>query len=448
MLKLKYDHNQPEQTPPAPASLEQRKPTAIADQNKSTIQRILATESKAKKARGSSAKNPTAKPSTPLFDFQDTEAAWQMYCQKYGDPGVKPTEITIQELRQSRDRPRADYLITWPEQHSPGTQTFTIRQSNSKGIIIYRFPHDPALPGLRQLVETDKALKLIKKQVPRARGKLKRLSVVRYRPESRAIIKHTMDNHVYYARCVRKDDYQPLLQSREVIQDSRFKLPQPAGLWHQGYVVWEQEAPGENLHQLIANQEPSTANAFPEIFRSILDCLQSVWELRVPKNQKAYNLESHHSNARKVIARFRMHDDFYRNFEKAAVQLAPFSSRWTPTATAHNDFYDDQVIIGPEQEIIMVDYDSIAAGDPMLDVGRFLAYAKWANLKDPRPAFENAYDIMRHAALEQFEWNATDLNIREAICIFGLCQFPATRPGDRAVTQLENGIAEILDLLN
>lgn len=42
--------------------------------------------------------------------------------------------------------------------------------------------------------------------------------------------------------------------------------------------------------------------------------------------------------------------------------LDDFVREWRPTALAHNDFYDDQLILTPERELALVDYEEVAPG--------------------------------------------------------------------------------------
>ena len=42
--------------------------------------------------------------------------------------------------------------------------------------------------------------------------------------------------------------------------------------------------------------------------------------------------------------------------------------------------YDDQLILTPERELALVDYEEVGPGDPMLDVGNFLAHLSWSVL--------------------------------------------------------------------
>ena len=57
--------------------------------------------------------------------------------------------------------------------------------------------------------------------------------------------------------------------------------------------------------------------------------------------------------------------------------LSPFVDAWQPTALAHNDFYDDQMLFTPDTgRLALVDFEETAPGDPLLDVGVMLAHLR------------------------------------------------------------------------
>ena len=104
-----------------------------------------------------------------------------------------------------------------------------------------------------------------------------------------------------------------------------------------------------------------------------------------------------------------------------ASALHPFVDAWQPTAIAHNDFYDDQMLIANDTgRLAMVDFEEIGPGDPMMDVGNLLAHQHRAALRGAPEAVEEYRQAFRAAALERFGWDPQELNLREAYCLFRL----------------------------
>jgi Ser/Thr protein kinase RdoA (MazF antagonist) len=75
-----------------------------------------------------------------------------------------------------------------------------------------------------------------------------------------------------------------------------------------------------------------------------------------------------------------------------------------PLGLAHGDFYDDQLLITPEQ-VSIIDLDEVRAGHPLLDVGTFVAHLSVGSAESLRAAFLDAcdregIDVGRSAAFE------------------------------------------------
>ncbi|MXZ91525.1 MAG: hypothetical protein F4W95_14460 [Chloroflexi bacterium] len=382
---------------------------------------------------------PETLPETRL-EWDNPAWAWQQYVDAFGPPDCEPERIRVYEVRRSRERGRGEYIIRWPSGHEPKRLPFTVRWSERNGLRVFRYPDDPALPGLADIADPDQALACIREYVPGVDGDQLSVRVIRYRPESRAVLRHKVGNERYYARAVRRSDFAPLVASRELVQQTRFALPETGGAWDGGCVVWEKEAAGRNLRAMLAAGEQPDIDA-------VLDCIESVWDLPFSDTLPPYDLLEHHRGARRTVARGAQDDDTYRELERAVKELAPFAGGWRPTGMAHNDFYDDQMVARPDGGIVMVDYDSIGPGEPMLDIGRFLAYAKHGAAKGKADGYAACYETFRAAALARYAWPEHELNLREAVCLFGLCGFPATRPGKRAMGRLQEGIGMVNELL-
>ena len=68
-----------------------------------------------------------------------------------------------------------------------------------------------------------------------------------------------------------------------------------------------------------------------------------------------------------------------------------------------------------------MDFEEAGPGDPMLDVGNFLAHLMWrARLGRQRENDASAgfHDVFRQAALDRFRWSERELALREAVCLF------------------------------
>ena len=219
-----------------------------------------------------------------------------------------------------------------------------------------------------------------------------------------------------YARLMRPADVPPFLRARAVATRSGFAIPGLAGAWGDGGIVWLTEARGKNLRQRIRKGKAPD----PML---LLERLESLW--RVPPAEHDLPPISLHRAYSRALKSFRHnlrdHADAARQLEALAANIGPFVESWQPSAMAHNDFYDDQLIVMAPDKIALVDLEDIAPGDPMLDVGNFLAHLSWSTRFGSRRHSENCAgyrDALRHAALDRFNWDARELAMREAVCLF------------------------------
>ena len=137
---------------------------------------------------------------------------------------------------------------------------------------------------------------------------------------------------------------------------------------------------------------------------------------------RAFDLAGAYGKAKRTFRHaLRDDDDARRTLDTATEALEPFARSWRPTPIAHNDCYDDQMLVLPDGRIALVDFEEAGPGDPLLDVGNFLAHLQWAarfGRKRKTDASGPYHERFRAAALERFGWSERDLDLREPICLF------------------------------
>jgi aminoglycoside phosphotransferase (APT) family kinase protein len=210
-----------------------------------------------------------------------------------------------------------------------------------------------------------------------------------------------------------------LLTTAGLANLSGFNLPKIVGSWAEGGVVWIANVKGETVRTAIKKgRAPDT--------RRILDGLDELWNAEIEPNA-GHPLD--------VAGGFKMTDELLCHLLKSdkSLQLLdhikewlrPFSATWQPTHPAHNDFHDDQLLITPEDELALVDFEETGPGDPMMDVGNMLAHLRWmAHFNRPQKAFRAYHDRFRSDALARFGWDAEELDLREAYSVFRLVPGP------------------------
>ena len=330
-----------------------------------------------------------------------------------------PLRIRVRQFSHNPGRTAlVSYVAEWaPEDFIP-EEIFTLRLDAGRPLAFSRYPEDPSLPGLAEAAEPDSALRLLNRHVLAIPRRSVRVDMVRYRPGSRAVLRHRSGKVRLYVRVLRPAAIAKLLDASDLIQHSGFAAPRVAGCWAEGGVVWLSEIPGGNVRRRMRRGRPPAPEA-------LLDGLESLWAAPYGSGERAFDLAGAYRRAKRTFGHaLRDHDEARRALERAVQALEPFARSWRPTAIAHNDFYDDQMLALPDGRIALVDFEEAGPGDPLLDVGNFLAHLRWtAHIGRTRKTDASGayHEQFRTAALDRFDWSERDLDLREAICLFRIC---------------------------
>ena len=337
------------------------------------------------------------------------------------------------------------YFAEWPPEAYLPWQHFNVRAERGRPVEVFQFPNDRSLPGLPQAVDPGAALSLVKEHVLAFGARRMRVEVVRYRPGSRAVLRHRVGRLGLYARVIRPASLSPFLGGWELIARSSFVAPRVVGHWADGGVVWLSEIPGKNLRRLIRRgTQPDSA--------ALLDGLATLWTQReVGPQRQPFNLSSAYGRAKRSFRHFARDNDGTSALIKRIIQtMDPFVESWRPSSIAHNDFYDDQILVLDDGRLALVDLEEAGPGDPMLDVGNFLAHLRWSARFGSQREGSGAtsyLDEVRGASLERFAWNERDLNLREAVCLFRISTNAIRHPREDWRDRLHAGLSLVAEVL-
>ena len=178
----------------------------------------------------------------------DSGWIWRTYLRQYGRPDEYPYRIRVRQFAHSLGRVAlVSYELEWRADEYIPSQHLAIRVERDKPTEMFRYPEDSRLPGLSKAAHPDTALELMNRYVLAMRARRAGVELIRYRPASRAVLRHRAGRVRFYARVMRPDAVAPLLAAQEVIGQSGFVLPRLAGYWEEGGVAWFSEVPGGNL---------------------------------------------------------------------------------------------------------------------------------------------------------------------------------------------------------
>lgn len=376
----------------------------------------------------------------------DAEWVWGSYLERFGEPGTDPHRIRIRQFAHSLGRVAlVSYEVEWrPDEYLP-SEHLAIRFERDRPAELFRYPDDHRLPGLSEVAQPESTLGLLNRHVLAMRARRARVELIRYRPASRAVLRHSVGRTRFYARVMRPDAVTPLLTAQELVEQSEFVLPRLAGYWADGGVVWFSQIPGRNLRELIQSGDLPDPTL-------LLNCLQTLWNVsHVPEGTRAFNLAGAYRRAkRSFIHNVRDDGETQGSLRTAIGSLDPFVRSWRPTGLAHNDFYDDQMLLLRDGRIALVDFEEAGPGDPMLDVGNFLAHLRWSSRFGSEKGREGSgacHQVLRQAALERFRWTERELAYREAVCLFRICTNTIRRPRGDWHSRLRAGISLVNEIL-
>ncbi len=387
----------------------------------------------------------TGLPELPLL-FDD-EWVWQLYHSHFGAPESGPSRFRI---RQFSYNPRRYAVLTcaaeWPEDEFRPEDWFVIQMERGKPARIFEYRQDPALPGLAAAGSPESAAGLLNKYVLSLPPRRVVVDTVRYRPGSRAVLRYKVGKVRFYGRAIRPPKVSLLAGAAELSERSGWTLPRLAGVWPEGGVVWLAEIPGQNLRKFI--RQGNRPDPGP-----IFDGLERLWAAPGPSGSgHAFNLHSAYRRAKRVLRQaVGDESESRRLLRRITGTLDPFVDSWQPVTLAHNDLYDDQMVVAPDGKLALVDFEETGPGDPLLDVGNFLAHLRWSAHFGGEPEGTSSdayYRLLRSAALERFGWEERALDSREAVCLFRICTNPVRHLSTDWHCRLTRGLRLVDDVLD
>ena len=386
-----------------------------------------------------------ALPQLPLFF--DSEWVCGAFLEHLPADYGEPERIRIHHFIHSIGR-RAlvSFEVHWPADRYLPPEYFVAKTNGDGAVELSRYPQDSRLPGLRKAAEPSGVLALANEHVFTMPARRARVQLIRYRPEFRAVLRHRLGQVRLYARVMRPSDVNAFLSTHKAATQTAFVVPGLAGCWQEGGVVWLTEIRGRDLRQRIRRGRMRDPGL-------VLDGLESLWQ--VPQEAVAippFSLKRAYSRALQSFQHnLRDHVDSLRRLNAIADMLDSFVRSWRPSSMAHNDFYDDQMLLTDDGRIALVDLEDIGPGDPMLDVGNFLAHLRWSSQSSHPDRAENCrsfHEEFLGAALERFKWDARSLALREAVCLFRICTNVIRHPKQGWKSKLDAGLDLVINCID
>ncbi len=381
-----------------------------------------------------------------LAKLFDGNWVWQASRSQFADADRIPCQFRVRQFSHTPGRSATiSYFADWAPEEFQSPDILSCRIEAGTPPAFSRYPRDQFLPGLEQAAYPDSALSLLNEHVFAFPRRKLRVNMIRYRPGNRAVLRHRSGKIGLYVRLMRPSRVEGLLKAAEIIGHSGFAVPRTVGYWRQGGAVWLSEIPGRNVRRLMRRAKPPDPDA-------ILDGLESLWSASRHAEGRAFDLRGAYRRAKRTFRHaLGKYDDVRQVCENVSSTLDPFVRTWQPSTIAHNDLYDDQMLLLPDGRVAIVDFEEAGPGDPMLDIGNFLAHLKWA-AHDSSSAKKDVsapyYHRLRDAALDRLKWNQSDLDMREAVCLFRITTNAIRRPDQNWRHRTLKGLSLVANTLN
>ena len=379
----------------------------------------------------------------------DSRWVWLARCARFGTPDDEPELLRLHQLRyRPGRRVVATYVAEWGRDSWVMDEVFSVEMAVGEPERIFRYPDDPYLPGLATATHPESAADLMSEYV-RFRPQRLHVDVVRYRPTSRAVLRHSArrrslggDRLSFYVRVMRAGRVPLLMAAGKLAESSEFALPRLVASWDEGDTVWLGRIPGDTVRTLIRKGMP------PDPQR-ILDHLEKLWSGPLPPESPSMDLTKDLRSSEQLLSQVLQGRGSSQLLQIALNELGPFVEGWRPSTLAHNDFYDDQLVVTPTGRLALIDFEETGPGDPMLDVGTMLAHLRWmAGFGTNSTACESFRFAFRSAAIDRFGWDSRELDLREAFALFRLCTNPVRNISDGWLQEVETGLALVEGVLS
>ena len=385
----------------------------------------------------------------PVFSHLfDSQWVWRAFCAQWGTPKETPKQLRVQHLQYDPGKwVRASYVTEWQGMARSVDNQFAVELVKGGTERWFRFPDDPYLPGLRPAVSVLEATELIKKYVGAGPRSLQ-IDLMRYRPASRAVLWHSTNwqggggEEPLFVRVMSPKRVPRLLMGTKLAESSDFIIPRIVGCWAEGGVIWSDSIRGETLRTLVRKGKPPDPHL-------VLDHLVPLWSGYLPPGAVPLDLLAAFRMTERLMSHLLRDEEAGQALQQVVDTLGPFAESWRPSALAHNDFYDAQMLLTPSGRLALVDLDQTGPGDPMLDVGNLLAHLNtMAHFGVAPEACADYRRRLRSSALDRFGWAQQDLDLREAFALFRLTSNYVRRLRSNWSKRVEDGLSLVLQVLN
>lgn len=356
----------------------------------------------------------------------------------------RATQVDYQPARASSAGYHA--RVRWPDRRvseerfaaytgTPPAGTLTVGDGEDR-IAVWRFPHDPYLPGLATAFDPAAVARLLRGYRPG--DQRVRLAVRGYRPRRRAVIEAIGQRGRLFLKVVRPSRVAALHRRHRLCTAAGVPVPPSLGYTDDGLLVL-QALPGTTLRAALGDRRAPAPPPGTAVL-SILDQLPGGLVDAPPR--RSWLARAGHYAA--VVAGVLPAEADRARQLGAELAAAIGASGTGPAVPVHGDFYESQLLVAGARITGLLDLDTAGGGERLDDLACLLGHLSVLAQIDPARA--GAIKRLGARYLTAFEAAAdpVDLRYRTAAVVLSLATGPhrVQEPGWPAATRHRLDLAE------
>lgn len=279
-------------------------------------------------------------------------------------------------------------------------------------IAMWRFPHDPDLPGLAAAADPQAVARLLASFG--LGGGPVRLTTRAYRPRRRAVIEATGPAGRLFLKVVRPDLVQQIHERHRSLVAAGVPVPHSLGFTDDGLLILQALA-GHTMRESLRSRTPRLPDGAAII--AMLDRLPVDAATNGRRRSWLDRVEHYAASVASVLPE--------RADQVRGIAAAVSAEAGTgPTVAVHGDFYESQLLLTGRSITGLLDIDTLRLGDRLDDLGCLLGHLSVLAHLEP----QHAATIKRAGAayLAAFEHTVdpADLRYRTAAVVISLATGP------------------------
>jgi hypothetical protein len=279
-------------------------------------------------------------------------------------------------------------------------------------IAMWRFPHDPDLPGLAAAADPSAVARLLS-GFGLGGGRV-RLTTRAYRPRRRAVIEATGPAGRLFLKVVRPETVRAIHERHRNLVAAGVPVPHSLGFTEDGLLVL-QALTGHTMRESLRSRTPKLPDG-----GALIEMLDRLPLDAATSGRRRSWLDRVEHYARSVASVLPERAEHVRNIAAAISAEAGTG----PTVAVHGDFYESQVLLSGRSITGLLDIDTLRLGDRLDDLGCLVGHLSVLAHLEP----QHAAAIKRAGAayLAAFERTVdpADLRYRVAAVVISLATGP------------------------